>query len=280
MSDDDVPKGWDFLAKHPDRKPSSDGTPRAYPPDSGRQPRERKPGKGNRRRRPDRKPLILKFVVVPGLILGLLGFIAFLGGLIYFHGQAKLYDLEKLKDVPERTLVYDRNGQLLGHVSGHGENRQIVPVSRVSQNFIKPLLAREDMRFYRHGGVDYFGVARAVLVNLKTGRLDQGASTLTMQLARNTFGLHDKSIFRKLREVALARRLERKLEKDQILEYYMNRIYFGSGLYGIERAAQGFFMKPAADLTLGEGAMLAGVIRGPSLLNPFRDVESAKNVRD
>ncbi|MDF1815141.1 MAG: PBP1A family penicillin-binding protein [Verrucomicrobiales bacterium] len=222
----------------------------------------------------------VRFVIYPAIFFGVIGIIAFLAGAIYFHSKALVYDLDDLKAVPERTLVYDRNGELMGHVSGHGQNRQIVPVSKVSQNFIKPLLAREDIRFYKHGGVDYLGVARAALTNIKSGKMDQGASTLTMQLARNSFGMTDKTLLRKAKEVALAKRLERTFKKDEILSYYVNRIYFGSGLYGIERASQGYFMKAASELTLSEGAMLAGVIRGPSLLNPFRDLEAAKGVRN
>ncbi len=209
-----------------------------------------------------------------------------LGGLLcvtiglYFTIKALTFPFGKLEELPQRTLVFDRKGEPLGHVSGHGENRVAVGIEQVSPNFTKALLAREDSRFYQHGGVDFRGVARAVVANLKGGDVQQGASTITMQLARNTWGLRQKTLARKLQEVALAQRLERRLSKDEILEHYMNRIYFGYGLYGIERAAQGYFMKPAAELSLSEAAMLAGVIRGPSILNPFRDLESAKSVRD
>ncbi|MAS91583.1 MAG: hypothetical protein CMO55_00180 [Verrucomicrobiales bacterium] len=209
-----------------------------------------------------------------------LGLAAALGGSIYYWFRALKFELSAIEEVPQRTLVFDRKGKILGHVSGHGENRIVVKASDVSENFINALLAREDMRFYEHGGVDYQGVVRAMIANFKSGNFDQGASTLTMQLARNSFTLHEKSIDRKLLEVAIARRIEAKYDKDEILGFYMNRIYFGSGLYGIERASEGFFMKPASQLTPGEGAMLAGIIRGPSLLNPFRNLEDAKATRD
>lgn len=189
------------------------------------------------------------------------------------------YDLALVKEIPERTLVYDREGAPLGHVAGHGENRISVPASQVSEHFISALLAREDSRFYEHGGIDYLGVLRAALANFKSGGMDQGASTITMQLARNTFGMKEMSLQRKFLEAALAYRLEREYSKDEILTCYMNRVYFGSGLYGVERAAQGYFMKPASQLTLGESAMLVGVIRGPSLLNPFRSLEDARSVQ-
>ncbi len=218
-----------------------------------------------------------RWIVIVGLIAGAATGI---GGCVYYNGKALTFDMKELKQVPQRTLVFDRNGEPIGHVSGHGENRLVVPASEVSEHFIKALLAREDSRFYEHDGVDYRGLARAVVVNLKAGGMEQGASTLTMQLARNTFGMREKSLNRKFMEVALAKRIERKYTKEEILGFYMNRVYFGSGLYGIERASQGYFMKPASDLSPGEGAMLAGVIRGPSLLNPFRSIESAKEIRD
>lgn len=211
-----------------------------------------------------------------GLVAGTL---LLVGGSAWYGYKAMRFDLAEVKEIPERTLVYDRNGNLMGHVSGHGENRVSVPSSQVSEHFVKALLAREDSRFYEHGGIDYRGVARAFVTNLKSGGMEQGASTITMQLARNTYGMKEMSLQRKLMEAALAQRLEREYSKEEILSCYMNRVYFGSGLYGIERAAQGYFMKPASELTLAESAMLAGVIRGPSLLNPFRSLENAKDIQ-
>ena len=214
-----------------------------------------------------------------GLCL-ILGLIAFTAGAIYYGNRAAKYDLAKLETMRERTLVFDRAGEQLGHVYGHGENRLVIKLDDVSEHFIQALLAREDSRFYGHGGVDWIGVVRAAIRNVKEGEVVQGASTLTMQLARNSFGIREKSFDRKFLEVAIAKRIERNFTKDEILEYYMNRIYFGSGLYGIERASQGFFMKPAKDLNLSESAMLAGIIRGPSRFSPFRDLEAAEAQRD
>ncbi len=239
-----------------------------------------KKGKAKKSKGRRKSSLLKKLILVPLVITVILLTVSFIIGAVYFNGKALSYDLKLLKKVPQRTLVYDRSKELLGHVSGHGENRVIVPIKQVSQNFIQALLSREDARFYQHGGVDYQGVLRAVVQNIKAGGMDQGASTLTMQLARNTFGMREKSLMRKFQEVALAKRLERKFSKDEILEFYVNRIYFGAGLYGIEKASQGFFMKPAAELSVGEGAMLAGIIRGPSLLNPFRNLDDAKATRD
>jgi len=245
-------------------------------PSSSRRPRS----SGRRRSGKRRRFRPLRFLFKAAVAGALLGAAVFVGGSIYYHFKALDLDLEQVREVPERTLVYDKEGALLGHVSGHGENRLVVPVSEVSPHFVEAILAREDSRFYHHGGVDYLGVARAVVRNFKAGSLDQGASTLTMQLARNTFEMREKTLNRKFLEAALARRIENRYSKDEILAFYMNRIYFGSGLYGIERASQGFFMKPASQLSRGEAAMLAGVIRGPSLLNPFRSLENAIDTRD
>jgi len=250
------------------RKSPSSRSGRARGRSSGRRSSKR------RRVRP------LRFLFKLSFAAALLAAGVFVAGSIFYHFKALDFDLDEVREVPERTLVYDKGGALLGHVSGHGENRLVVPVSEVSPHFVEAILAREDSRFYHHGGVDYLGVARAVVRNFKAGSLDQGASTLTMQLARNTFEMREKTLNRKFLEAALARRIENRYSKDEILAFYMNRIYFGSGLYGIERAAQGFFMKPASKLSRGEAAMLAGVIRGPSLLNPFRSLENATATRD
>ncbi len=240
-----------------------------------KQTRKARSGKKPSRLRPWIKRIFVFCLIIAGIGLACLAAIFF-----YYQAKARSYDLAELKKVPERTLVYDHKKELVGHVSGHGENRLVVSIDQVSPFYIQALLAREDARFYEHGGIDYLGILRAALRNIRVGEMDQGASTITMQLARNSFGLREKSIARKLLETAIARRIEKEYSKDEILAFYVNRVYFGSGLYGIERASQGYFMKPAKDLTLSESAILAGVIRGPSLLNPFRSEESAKDIRE
>ncbi len=197
---------------------------------------------------------------------------------VYSH-LAKAYDLTKLGNMPERTIVMDYKGAVLGRM--HGENRIIVPLSEVSPWFVKALLAREDSRFYDHGGIDYKGVLRATVRNLKDMRVVQGASTLTMQLARNSFpDLDDRSIHRKLVEMMLARRIEKACTKDQIIEHYVNRIFYGPGIYGVQRASQVYFGKHASQLTLSEAAMIAGIIRSPVRFSPFRNYEGAIKERD
>jgi penicillin-binding protein 1A len=211
-------------------------------------------------------------------VLLLVGIIASL--LLYqrYAARAAKYDLTKIDAVPERSSIYDANGEHYGFFGG--ENRLVVPLSAVSKNFLNALLAREDARFWKHEGVDWRGVLRAVIANARAGETKQGASTITQQLARNACDLRAKTLDRKGLEAALAFRIERKYSKEQILELYVNRIYFGSSYHGIEAAARGYFGKSAADLTLAEGATLAALIRNPKRLSPRNESEDAWAARN
>lgn len=209
----------------------------------------------------------------------LAGLIALLLLNLIYSSLARRYDLNELGKMPERSVVFDAAGGELGRL--HGENRTVIPLSQVAPSFSEALLAREDDRFYSHGGVDYMGVLRALFRAVKDRDISQGASTITMQLARNSFDLtREKSLHRKLLEIAIARRIEANRTKDQILELYVNRIFFGSGISGIERAARSYFGKPAKDLTMDESAMLAAIIRGPNVFSPFRHYDKAMSGRD
>jgi penicillin-binding protein 1A len=203
-----------------------------------------------------------------------------LGVLVYVYTSlAQRFPLDGLAKMPTRSRVLDAMGQEIGRL--HGENRITVPLSEISPLFIQAILAREDDRFYTHNGIDWFGLGRATLRNLKDKGASQGASTITMQVARNAFpGLTAKNLHRKLLEAALARRLEANFTKDQILEAYLNRIFFGSGLFGVERAAQAYFGCTAKALTLDQSAMLAAIIRGPNKFSPFRHYEIALSGRN
>ena len=201
---------------------------------------------------------------------------AVVGGIYTFW--AAQFDMAEVEQIRERSTVLDRDGKPYGRLQG--ENRLVVPLSQVSPAFVKALLAREDSRFYGHSGVDPVGIARAVLRNVVSRSAAQGASTLTQQLARNSFPLGGKTLHRKLLEAFVAVRIERHYSKDQILEHYMNRIYFGAGVFGIETASQAYFNKRAAQLTLGEAAMMAGIIRGPSRFSPLSNFEGALRERD
>jgi len=191
---------------------------------------------------------------------------------------AGFYDLEQLKVMPQRTLVYDYRGKPFSRLSG--EDRIMVSVDRVSPHFINALLVREDTRFYRHYGVDPIGIARAIVRNLIHFSAREGASTLTQQLARNSFSLGGKNLHRKLLEAFLALRIERHLTKKEILESYVNRIFYGSGYWGIETASRAYFNKSSAELTLSEAAVMAGLIRSPNRFSPFRNPEGAIAQRD
>ncbi len=148
------------------------------------------------------------------------------------------------------------------------EQRIEVPLSRVSPHLVRAMLAIEDQRFYEHAGVDFVRVVGAALSNLRQGRAAQGGSTITQQLARQGFLTTDKTIQRKLKEIVVAARLEAEFSKDEILELYLNKVYFGDGLYGVEAASLGFFGTHAADLNVAQAALLAGLVKSPSTYAP------------
>lgn len=178
----------------------------------------------------------------------------------------------------ERSVIYDYKGNFYSRLPG--ENRIVVPFDKVSNFFVNALISREDTRFYQHHGVDPIGVSRAIVRNLFLGGFREGASTITQQLARNSFPLGGKNLHRKLIEAALAFRIETELTKEEILEAYMNRIYFGSGTYGIEAASQTYFGKPASRLTLPEAATLAGLIRSPNRFSPLNNPKASLRERN
>ncbi|PWU11414.1 MAG: hypothetical protein C5B47_00865, partial [Verrucomicrobia bacterium] len=195
----------------------------------------------------------------------------------FYYAWALTFDLKQLAEMPQSSLLFDKDGKFYSRLAG-GENRQIVPFDSISNDFVNALIAREDNRFYWHHGVDPIGILRAIVRNLRGIR--QGGSTITQQLARNSFPLGGRNLHRKLLEAALALRIETELSKEQILEYYMNRIYFGSGCYGLEAASQTYFGKPARKLNLSESALIAGLIRSPNRLSPFNDLPSAVRQRN
>src|SRR4029078_11969018 len=135
-------------------------------------------------------------------------------------------------------------------------------------------------KFYKHHGYDLFGIVRAALKNTVAGHVRQGASTVTQQLARNSFSLKEKTFRRKLLEIFLAKRIEESIGKQTIMELYLNRIYFGGGLYGAEAASRGYFEKPAKDMTLTECATLAGLIKSPNRLSPWTDKTGSREARN
>ena len=160
------------------------------------------------------------------------------------------------------------------------EQRIDVPLSSVSQTLVKAILAIEDQRFYDHRGVDVVRVAGAAFNNVLEGRFAQGGSTLTQQLARQSFLTPDKTLRRKLTEIFVAARLERQFTKDEILELYLNKVYFGDGLYGVEAASLGYFGKHASEVTVAQAALLAGLVKAPSSYAPTVSVDRARTRRN
>jgi penicillin-binding protein 1A len=190
-------------------------------------------------------------------------------------------DREALRGVgsmAQATTIADAKDQHAFTV--YREQRIDVPLGRVSRRLVQAILAIEDQRFYDHRGIDIIRMMGAALNNVLEGRLAQGGSTLTQQLARQSFLTPDKTLRRKITEIVVAARLERQFTKDEILEMYLNKVYFGDGLYGVEAASLGYFAKHAADVSLAEAALLAGLVKAPSTYAPTVSIDRAKARRD
>jgi penicillin-binding protein 1A len=188
-----------------------------------------------------------------------------------------LPDVRTLRNyVPaETSYIYDIKGKLL--TSLHGEaNREVASLDQVAPELKLAVVAIEDSNFYRHNGLNPYSIGRAALANFKQGEVSEGASTLTMQLVKNLFLTRERTFSRKLAEAILAIRIEQVFSKDEILEMYLNNIYWGHNNYGIQTAAESYFNKSAAELNLAEAAVLAGLIQAPEQYSPFLDYSSTK----
>ncbi|MER2510965.1 MAG: penicillin-binding protein 1A [Nitrosomonas ureae] len=207
--------------------------------------------------------------------LGLIGIL--LAGFAALVIYSNLPSLETLTDYrPKIPLrIYSDEGLLIGEFGA--ERRNVVTISQVPENLKQSILAAEDDRFYEHGGVDYLGVLRAAYSNFSAGSVRQGASTITMQVARNFFLTREKTFTRKLSETLLAFKIEHNLTKDKILELYINQIYLGQRSYGFAAAAQTYFGKSLQEINIAEAAMLAGLPKAPSSYNPISNPKRAKS---
>jgi penicillin-binding protein 1A len=187
---------------------------------------------------------------------------------------------EKLQTIEPavKTEVYDISGEVIHEF--FKENRSLVPLRRVPQHLMDGIIVVEDRQFRKHWGIDMFGIARAAVKNVFARRVRQGGSTITMQLARNLFLTHERTMRRKVKEAVLALRIERTYSKDEILEMYLNQIYFGEGAYGVQAASRIFFRKDVDELDLPECALLAGLLRNPGEYSPRRHPEGALNRRN
>src|SRR5881227_3294605 len=208
------------------------------------------------------------------ILLAAAGFAVFL-----FYGTwAQTFDMKNVGEMPERNTVYDVDGKIYSRLAG--ANRLKGSLSEVSPFFINAVLAREDTRFYAHKGIDWRGILRALVRDITSGSAKEGASSITQQLARNSLPLGGRTLSRKVLEAMVALRVEKDFTKQQILELYVNRIYFGAGCYGVQTASLAYFGKDAAKLNLSESATLAGLIRSPNRFSPLKNPEGATHQRD
>lgn len=212
-----------------------------------------------------------RLTIIAVLLLFLLPFIV-----VFAKGVSTIRNFEKERPL-EVVTILDRNGEVIGVL---GESGRFVSIQQMPESLKNAVVAVEDRRFYRHSGVDIPGIFRSIFVNLRAGKIVQGGSTITQQLAKNMF-LHPRKVLaRKFEELALSILLESRFTKDEILEMYLNSAYFGEGAWGVENAARTYFGKPVTELTLGESTLLAGLPQSPSSYSPFRYLERAKQRRE
>ena len=240
--------------------------------DAGKPPAKRK--RARKVRKPRRKPSLIGRTIYWSLVLAL--WLAIGGAGVIAWTGAHMPPLQSL-EIPKRPpsiQIVDVDGRPLATRGDNGG--AVLPLKELPNYVPQAFIAIEDRRFYAHYGVDPFGIARAAVANILHRGVAQGASTITQQLAKNLFLTQERTVHRKLQEMLLALWLERKFSKTQILELYLNRVYFGAGAYGIEQAAQRYFGKPAKEMSLPEAALLAGLVKSPSRLAPTRNFDAAE----
>jgi len=216
-------------------------------------------------------------IVAVVAVLAVLGF-AGAGWLAWFSydltaGLPDRATIGGLGDMAQATTLFDANDRPAFTI--FKEQRIEVPLSKMSQNLIKAVISVEDQRFFEHSGIDAVRIAGSVLKNVQAGRRAEGGSTITQQLARQSFLTRDKTLRRKLKEVILAAYIENMYSKEEILELYLNKVYLGDGLYGVEAASRGYFGRSAADLSVDQAALLAGLIQSPSSYAPTVNLDRA-----
>lgn len=240
--------------------------------------------KGGKRRFYKRKTFwLVSFMLV--LIVGVFGLLFAEQYTREYRERAVTYDLGEINELEIPSVILDRNGKEIGRI--FVQNRSVMPIGDVPKLFIDTLRAGEDSRFLTHSGVDYIGIMRALKLNYQAGTTTQGASTITQQLARNAYPLKQDAaargeggVQRKMVEAFLAMRIEERYSKQQILDFYLNRIYFGSGFYGLRSASLGYFGKEPKDLTLEESATIVGLIKNPTNNSPLNNIDSSRKARN
>lgn len=222
-----------------------------------------------KRRNEKKYSRLTKVVVIILLWLIVLGIISFLAAFAYFAPQIPDPQTIITRRVNEATKILDREGKtVLFNVHGD-EKRTIISFDQMPDYLKKAAITAEDSNFYDHQGLDINGIIRAIFVNIKDRELTQGGSTITQQLVKNSLLGREKTFSRKFKELILALQIEQKFEKDQILWMYLNQVPFGSNIFGVEEASQGYFAKPARELTLNESAILASILKATSYYSPY-----------
>lgn len=220
--------------------------------------------------------MVKKSLIALGILIGslIIGFFAYL--FIIMAGDYVIDEKDLVMD--SATLLVNENGDKITKI--YDENREIVGIEDIPDHVQEAFVAVEDSRFYKHNGIDVKAISRAIYKDILAGSKVEGGSTITQQLAKNVFLSHEKSWLRKTKEAVIAINLERRYSKDKILEMYLNQIYYGHGAYGIQLAAKTYFNKDVSDLTIEEGAMLAGLPKAPNYYSPIKHPEAAKERRD
>jgi penicillin-binding protein 1A len=211
------------------------------------------------------------FVLVP-----LLAIVGFIGTIAYVYAHT---DIPYAGPGPQTTYVYDRHGHLLDTLHA-GVNRTLIPLSKMPKSLQQAVIAIEDKNYYHEGGVSYFGILRAGWANLRKGEIQQGGSTIAQQYVKNVYTGSERTFARKIKEAILAVKLSHKYSKDEILERYLNTVYFGNGAYGVQAAAQTYWHISASGLTPVQSATLAGLIAAPSHFDPVKYPDAARDRRN
>lgn len=212
---------------------------------------------------------IVFFIVLP-ILAGAVGGSYF----ALIKGVPSIAELKAYKDAPS-TKIYADDDTLLGEIKL--DKGTYMPLEKMPRHLLNAVIAIEDSHFWTHSGIDYFAILRAAINDIRHRKFKEGASTITQQLAKITFLSPEKTIKRKLREVALASKMEKQLKKEEILELYLNRAYFGHGAYGVEQASRVYFGKTISKVSLSEAALLVGLLRAPAIYSPFNHMKRAKN---
>lgn len=228
----------------------------------------------SRRKAPWKKVVVVLAVLA---VLGALAGVAGIFGMFWWYGRGiAQFDEEGLANYrpPQVTRIYSRDDELIGEI--YTQRRTFVRYEDIPPHVENAFLAAEDADFYKHEGMDYLGMVRALIINLKAGQIKQGASTITQQVVKNFMLSPERSLERKVQELILARRLEKAFTKKEILELYLNEIYLGHGRYGIEEASRFYFGKSVREVNLGQAALLATLPKAPGRDSPFQNYDRAK----